>query len=146
MPDSFLRRLLLALLTFGLLVTALDLFLLEHFEDIRQSIPFVVLGASIVCVGWHLVSASRSSVRALQAVMAACVIAGLIGVVLHYRGNMGFQLDMNPEIAGWDLFVRVMRAKAPPALAPGAMAQLGFLGLIYCYRHPATRSEGRSAS
>jgi hypothetical protein len=27
-------------------------------------------------------------------------------------------------------------AKAPPALAPAVMAQLGFLGLLYTYRHP----------
>ena len=135
------RRLLLALLTFGLLATAIDLFLLEHFEDARQLAPLVLIALSLATVVWHVASGSEGSVRALQVVMAACVMSGLIGVVLHFRGNMGFQLDMNPDIGRWDLFTRVMRAKAPPALAPGAMAQLGFLGLIYCYRHPATRPE-----
>jgi hypothetical protein len=35
------------------------------------------------------------------------------------------------------LFSTVMTAKAPPAMAPGAMVQLGLIGLVYCYRHPA---------
>jgi hypothetical protein len=35
------------------------------------------------------------------------------------------------------LFVKVVTAKAPPALAPGVMVQLGLLGLVYTYKHPA---------
>ena len=64
------------------------------------------------------------------------------GVVLHFRGNMSFQLDMDPAIAGWDLFTKVMHAKAPPALAPGAMVQLGLIGLIYTLGHPAIGPAG----
>jgi hypothetical protein len=30
-----------------------------------------------------------------------------------------------------------MTAKAPPALAPAGLIQLGLLGLLYTYRHPA---------
>ena len=66
----------------------------------------------------------------------------MVGVVLHFRGNMSFQLDMDPAMAGWDLFSKVMHAKAPPALAPGAMVQLGLLGLIYTFRHPAIEPAG----
>ena len=32
-----------------------------------------------------------------------------------------------------------MTAKAPPALAPAGMIQMGLLGLLYTYRHPALR-------
>jgi hypothetical protein len=60
-----------------------------------------------------------------------------IGVGLHYSGNLEFQLDIDPSQSRWELFKKVMHAKAPPAIAPGAMAQLGLLGLIYAYRHPA---------
>ena len=31
---------------------------------------------------------------------------------------------------------------ATPTLAPGAMVELGLLGLAYTYRHPALGSEG----
>jgi hypothetical protein len=44
---------------------------------------------------------------------------------------------MDPSLSGWPLFVKVVTAKAPPALAPGVMVQLGLLGLVYTYRHPA---------
>jgi hypothetical protein len=62
-------------------------------------------------------------------------------VVLHFRGNMAFQLDIDPSLSGWALADKVLRAKAPPTMAPGAMAQLGLLGLIYSYRHPALRER-----
>jgi hypothetical protein len=42
-----------------------------------------------------------------------------------------------------------MKAKAPPALAPASMIQLGLLGLLYTYRHPSLRStalDGRQGS
>jgi hypothetical protein len=34
------------------------------------------------------------------------------------------------------LFWQAIRAKTPPLLAPGAMVQLGLLGLAYTYKHP----------
>jgi len=61
--------------------------------------------------------------------------------VLHYRGSMEFQLEVNPELAGLELFLKVVRAKAPPALGPGAMIQLGLLGLAYAYRYPMRSTQ-----
>jgi hypothetical protein len=58
-------------------------------------------------------------------------------VFLHYQGNVEFQMEIDPTQHGSELFWKVMRAKAPPALAPGLMAQLGLLGLIYAFRHPS---------
>ena len=40
------------------------------------------------------------------------------------------------------LFWKAMAAKTPPALAPGAMTQLGLLGLAYAFRHPALGRPG----
>lgn len=132
-----LRRLLLALLVLGLTVTAVDLYLLAHYEDLNQLAPFAAIGFALLVVAWHLASRSAASVRALQAAMALLIVAGIVGVVLHFRGNMEFQLDIDPSLGGLELAMKVLRAKAPPAIAPGAMAQLGLLGLIYTYRHPA---------
>jgi hypothetical protein len=39
-------------------------------------------------------------------------------------------------LAGWELFKEAMTG-ATPALAPGAMVQLGLIGLAWSYRHPA---------
>jgi hypothetical protein len=140
------RRLMLALLVFGMIATAVDLYLLDHFEDTKQTVPFVAVGLGLVIVAWHVIDGGATSVRVLQAVMLAFLVSGIVGVVLHFRGNMEFQVDIDPTIGRWELFNKVMRAKAPPALAPGAMAQLGLLGLIYSYRHPALAAGGRSSS
>jgi len=135
------RRLLLALVVIGLIFTATDLYLLAHFEDFNQLVPFVVIGLSLVAVVWHMVSHGAASVRLFQVSMLLMVVAGLLGAYLHFQGNMEFQLDIDPSLSGWALFNKVMRAKAPPAMAPGAMAQIGLVGLIYCYRHPALTKD-----
>jgi hypothetical protein len=69
--------------------------------------------------------------------MVLFIASGLIGLVLHYIGNREFQREMDPALGGWALFVKVMTAKAPPALAPSVMVQMGLLGLLYTYRHPS---------
>ena len=69
--------------------------------------------------------------------MALFILSAAVGIVLHYRANMEFQLDIDPSITAMDLFWKVMRAKAPPALAPAIMAQPGLVGLAYTFRHPA---------
>ena len=131
------RRLLLALLVIGLIVTGADLMLIDHHEDVWQSIPLVLVGLALVVVVWHLMARDAVSLRALQAAMVLFIAAGAAGIVLHYRGNMAFQLEMDPTQSRWTLFNKVIRATTPPALAPAAMAQLGLIGLIYTYRHPA---------
>jgi hypothetical protein len=43
---------------------------------------------------------------------------------------------------GMDLLSKAMTGAAP-ALAPGAMIQLGLLGLVYTFRHPALGHESK---
>lgn len=135
------RRILLAVLFVGLLGTGTDLVLLNHFEDPLQLIPLVLLGLGLVLLVWHAIDKGRASVRTLQVLMILFVIGGLAGLVLHYRGSMEFQLEVNPELSGLELFLKAIRAKAPPALGPGAMIHLGLLGLAYAYRYPVSGSS-----
>jgi hypothetical protein len=132
-----LRRLLLALVAFGLVGTATELVLLKHYEEFWQIAPLVLLAAALVSVVAEAALGSVRTVRTLRLFMSLLVVAGVAGVVLHYRGNLEFQADMDPTASQWELFKKVIRAKAPPALAPGSMMQLGLLGLIYSYRHPS---------
>jgi hypothetical protein len=74
--------------------------------------------------------------------MVLLIITGLTGVVLHYRGSLAFQRDMDPTAPASVLFWKVLHMKAPPTLAPGIMLQLGVLGLIGTYRHPALARPG----
>jgi hypothetical protein len=135
------RRLLLLLLGIGMIGTATDLLLLDHYEDVWQLPPLALIAASLVVVVWVSVSSGGRAVIVLRIVMACFIAAGGAGILLHYRGNREFQREIDPTLAGWALVVKVMRAKAPPALAPASMIQLGLLGLLYTYRHPALRSR-----
>ena len=132
-----LRPLQLALVAIGAAGLEVELLLLEHFESVLQWTPLVLLGGVLVAAGLVWRRPSSSTVRFFQAVMLLCVAAGMVGVFLHYRGNVEFELEREP-IHGLRLFWESIRG-ATPALAPGAMAQLGLLGLVYSYRHPALR-------
>jgi hypothetical protein len=67
--------------------------------------------------------------------MLVFVLAGMLGVYLHYSGNREFELEMYPTMSGMELFRKTMTG-ATPALAPGTMIQLAFVGLAYTFRHP----------
>lgn len=144
--SSTLRRLLLAVIVLGLCGTGLDLVLLEHYEDPSQFVPLVVIGLTLFVIAGHLAFGGAGTVWVLRSVMAFLLVAGALGVVLHYRGSMEFQIEMDATLSGWDLFTKVLHAKAPPTLAPGVLAQLGLLGLVYTYRHPALTRRSSSSS
>jgi hypothetical protein len=130
-----LRRVLLAILLFGLIGTATELTLMGHDEDGWQMIPLVVLTMAIVAVVVMLWTRSPASVVPLfRGAMILLMLSGATGAVLHYRANMEFKLEMDPSLGGAALFWSVIRAKAPPALAPGNMALLGLLGFACVYR------------
>ncbi len=139
--EHVLRKLLLGILALGLIGVLADLVVLQHFEDSWQLVPLVLIGLALAAIGWYLLGGGAVSLRLLQVTMALFVVAGALGMVLHYRGNLEFQLEIDASQHGWELFKKVIHAKAPPALAPGAMAQLGLLGLAYVFRHPALGQE-----
>lgn len=136
MIEARISRLLLAILILGLLGTGTELVLLNHVEDWRQWIPLILLGAGGLALVWHSFKANRASARAVRWIMLGFLAAGLAGIYFHYRGSADFKLESNPNLAGWALFWSAVRAKAPPLLAPGAMLQLGLLGLLYSHVHP----------
>jgi hypothetical protein len=130
-----LRRLLLGILLVGLVGTATELTLMGHDEDGWQMIPLVVLAVAIVASVVMLWTHARASIVPLfRGAMLLLIVSGATGAVLHYRANMEFKREMDPSLGGVAMFWSVIRAKAPPALAPGNMALLGLLGLACVYR------------
>jgi hypothetical protein len=67
--------------------------------------------------------------------MLVFLVIGGLGVILHFRGNIEFAQERYPTLGGVKLMWKALRG-ATPALAPGALAQLGLLGLLYTYGHP----------
>jgi len=137
---STIRRVLLALVLLGVIGLSLELLFLEHTESATQLIPFAVLGAGLAVTAAVGVRPSVRSVRLFQLVMLLFIASGLLGVFLHLRGNIGFERETDPSARGLDLLWRSLRGGVP-LLAPAAMAQLGLLGLVFAYRHPALRTN-----
>lgn len=117
-----------------------ELLLLGHIEDAWQWVPVVLLGVGVLVTFWHLVRRDLGSLRVLQMLMLLFVVSGLVGLALHYKGNVEFEKEMYPDLAGWQLFSQAMTG-ATPSLAPGTMVQFGLLGLLYTFRHPMLRSR-----
>ncbi len=135
------RAMLVALLALGLAGIGVELWLLGHNEEGQQLVPFVVIALSLVLLAILVIRPSRATVRLFRMVMLGMVVTGAVGVWFHYRGNLEFQMEMDPTQQGLDLLLKILHAKAPPALAPGVMAQLGILGLVSTYRHPVFTQE-----
>lgn len=134
------RRMLAGILLLGMSGTLIELLLLGHDEDRIQLIPLAALGAGVIVVCWHAASGSPLSARVLRGVMLVFLAAGAAGVYYHYRANVEFQRESDPTLAGRALLWSVLRAKVPPALAPGVMVQLGLIGLVSTYR-PSSDKE-----
>lgn len=129
------RKLLLLLFLLGVLGTGSELVLLDHMEDTWQWVPLILLCSSLLGLGALAVFRRPASLYVFRGITGLFVIGGLLGLYLHYRGNAEFELEMYPDMAGFDL-VREALTGATPALAPGAMILLGLMGLAYTFRHP----------
>lgn len=146
MPPAFLRaplrQLLLALVLFGIVGLEVELALLRHAESVTQWIPHVALLIGLLSTAAVYLRPGAATLRPFQTVMVIFLVVGALGVYLHVMGNVEFALERDPALTGASLIWKALRG-ATPALAPGALAQLGLLGLLYTYRHPAlTRDNG----
>ena len=123
------RDLLLGVMVIGMFGLIAELLLQEHTESWQQWIPLVALGLGLATTAFVRLRPSRGTFRLFNAVMAAFLAAGLFGVYLHFAGNVEFALERTPELGGAALVWKALTG-ATPALAPGALAQLGLLGFI----------------
>ena len=130
-------KFLLVILILGILGTMTELILLKHTEDVRQWVPLILMPAGLILLAWHGFSVAPLSIKLFRWLMIAFIISGLAGIYFHFQGGAEFKLEGNPSLRGWALFWEAIYAKTPPLLAPGAMIQLGFIGLVYIYKHPA---------
>lgn len=130
-----LRQTLLILVLVGNVGLVAELLLLGHTESFNQWIPLIVLVIGIVSALVVMFRPGYRAIRLFQWVMASFLMAGILGLYLHYRGNVEFALERYPDASGFELMWKALRG-ATPTLAPGALAQLGLLGLVYTFKHP----------
>ena len=132
------RHLALYLLVFSTLGTGVELVFLGHYQDAWQWAPIAMLGAGAVLGAVVTVRPSTVAVRGLRLLMGGYLLTGATGLYLHLKANVEFELELRPSIAGSELMWETLSG-AIPALAPGAIAQIGLLGLLACYHHPALK-------
>jgi len=130
------RRLALYLLLFGIAGMSTELLLLEHMEDRLQWTPLALLGLGFLIGGSVALRPTRALVTGLRVIMAIYLPVSALGLFLHLKSNVEFELEMRSSMAGLELVMESLKG-AMPALAPGTMALLGLLGLLVCFRHPA---------
>ena len=130
-----LRTAVQVLFVIGSLGLVAELLLLAHTDGALQLIPLALLGAGLAAAGWVALSGSRVSLLGLRWTGVLQILSGLTGLVLHYLSNVEFELEMQPDAGGAGLVWAALTG-AIPALAPGAMVQLGLLGVLGTYAHP----------
>ena len=138
-----LRKLLLALVFIGIVGLEIELALLRHAESLTQWIPHVALLIGLLATAAVYFRPRATTLRAFQVLMLIFLLVGGLGVYLHLQGNVEFALERDASLTGAKLIWKALRG-ATPALAPGALAQLGLLGLVYAYRHPALQETART--
>ena len=130
-----LRQGLLLIFVLGCVGLGAELLLLGHFQEWRQQVPLALLALGLVLVAMLVRFKGRVVLRLFRLAMLAFVLGGIAGFWFHINGNMEFELEMNSRLTGWALVSRTAGG-ALPVLAPGALIQLGLIGLLYTYRHP----------
>lgn len=129
------RAWLLGVLVVGIVGTLVELLLLGHYDDRWQIAPLAIDGVFLIALTWYGVARSARLVHAIRWISAVACISAAVGVYFHFVANVEWELETTPEMGGFELFREVVTG-ALPLLAPGAMLQLGLLGLLWSFRHP----------
>ena len=139
------RTLLFWVLVLGVLGILAELLLLGHDDDTLQFIPLGLGAAYLLAFAWYGTARSRGAVLAVRIVSGLACLSSAVGIFLHYRANVEWELETTPTMHGMELFREAVTGSLP-LLAPGAMLQIGLLGLLWSHRHPAlaTTAGGRT--
>lgn len=132
------RQLLVGLVVLGAAGLVAELLLLGHWESATQRIPLILLVLTVAAAIGMLAHPARRCVRAFRVVMLLAVISGFAGTAFHYQANDALEREIAPDRPSGEIFVAAIQGGVP-TLAPGAMIQLGLLGLIASLGYPARR-------
>ncbi len=124
------KKVIITAFLFMLLGTALELYLLDHYEDTLQLIPLLCIGTAILVIFLLFFQRTAFLLSVFKFILALTALSGFYGAFLHLRANYEFEKEMTPTANGWELFLESLSG-ALPALAPGSMIVLALLGYSY---------------
>lgn len=137
------HRFLFMIFLIGLFGATSELLLLEHYENRWQIVPLILIALTLVVLCWRIFDRGRMNTRAFQGMMLLFVLAGFLGILQHYRGNVEFEKEMYPSLEGFALFWKSIHG-ATPALAPGTMTMLGLIGMAYTLCNPVLTQKNEN--
>ncbi|MEX0288044.1 MAG: hypothetical protein AB3N14_02955 [Flavobacteriaceae bacterium] len=125
-----LKRIITVAFLFMMIGTAMELYLLEHYEDTLQLIPLLCIGSAMLVMFMLFFKRTGFTEGLFKLLLMITALSGIYGTFLHLRANYEFELEMKPGSEGWDLFLESLSG-ALPTLAPGSMIVLALLGYSY---------------
>ena len=125
-----LKNVIFCTLTFFLLGTLTELYLITHYTDIFQIIPIVCIGISCFCFVVLFFKLTRLTLKLFKFSLLSNSLIGLLGVFFHLNSNYEFEKEMRPSSDSWGLFVESLSG-ALPALAPFNLVILSMVGYSY---------------
>lgn len=132
-PHSSLIRALTGLYLLGCAGALAELALTGHYVDWQQWIPLALLSLGLVAGIVRYRTTEDGARRALLAMGWIIAGSGILGSILHLKGNREFELEMYPDLSGIDLVVESATG-ATPALAPGALILIGLLAVLITHK------------
>src|SRR5262245_984398 len=102
------RKVLLGALALGVAGTTGELILLRHIDYLTQWIPLVALGIAVPVLIWHASSPGPRTVKTMQGLMVVFIACGVLGVGLHYDGNVEFERELHPDERGFEFLRRTV--------------------------------------
>ena len=110
--------------------TAIELYLLDHYEDVYQLIPIMCIAALLVFILTLSFRTTRFLTTAFKILLLITFFSGIYGTYLHLNANYEFEREMKPSASDWDLLAESLSG-AIPSLAPASMIVMALIGYSY---------------
>ena len=117
-------------LLFIMFGTLIELYLINHYEDILQLIPILIIIIALLNLFFLFFRVSKTSKKLFKFILVLVSFVGLFGFILHLKANYEFEQEMRPSSNWTDLFVESLSG-ALPVIAPLSMIILSLIGYSY---------------
>jgi len=135
-----LRLFLLALTALLFVGTLLELWLVNHTEDVVQWVPFVLAGGGLLLTLIVISRPQAKIIRLLRWWTLLLILGSVFGVFEHVTNNISFEREINPSVTRNRLIWRGLSGPNP-LLAPGTLAIAALLALAATYKYTENTRE-----
>ena len=131
-----LRRFLLLLSLILFVGTVIELWLVQHTEELVQWLAFVLSGLGGLSVLGFLLKSTRRLAQMLRLFMLIVFFGGGFGIYQHVANNIAFEREIHPTATTKELIMKGLSG-ANPLLAPGVLSVAALLALAATHKNQA---------